>query len=131
MIRVVADTHALVWALANDSRLSPAARAAFSPGGNDTVGVSSISLAELLYLEEKSRLPAGTPARLKSVLGTPAWALEEVPFSLVIVDAMARLPRDQVPDLPDRIIAATALHLGVPLVTRDRQITATGIATIW
>jgi predicted nucleic acid-binding protein len=49
----------------------------------------------------------------------------------VMVDAMARVPRDQVPDLPDRIIAATALHLGVPLVTRDRQITASGIATIW
>jgi PIN domain nuclease of toxin-antitoxin system len=48
MIRVVADTHALVWALANDPRLSPAARAAFAPPGNDTVGVSSISVAELL-----------------------------------------------------------------------------------
>jgi hypothetical protein len=34
VIRVVADTHALVWALANAPRLSPAARAAFVPTGS-------------------------------------------------------------------------------------------------
>ncbi|HDQ72545.1 MAG TPA: hypothetical protein ENN19_10675 [Chloroflexi bacterium] len=31
------------------------------------------------------------------------------------------IPRQQVPDLPDRIIAATALYLDVPLITRDRM----------
>ena len=131
MIRVVADTHALVWALANDPRLSPAARTALAPGGNDTVGVSSISFAEVLYLEEKSRVPRGTLARLQAILGSPDWALEEVPFSLAIVGAMVRVTRDQVPDLPDRIIAATALHLGVPLITRDGRISVSGIDTIW
>jgi predicted nucleic acid-binding protein len=33
--------------------------------------------------------------------------------------------------MPDRIIAATALHLGVPLVSRDRKIQASSIHTIW
>jgi predicted nucleic acid-binding protein len=33
--------------------------------------------------------------------------------------------------MPDRIIAATALHLGLPLVTRDLRIQASGIPTIW
>ena len=31
------------------------------------------------------------------------------------------VPRDVVPDMPDRIIAATALYLGLPLVTRDSE----------
>jgi predicted nucleic acid-binding protein len=33
--------------------------------------------------------------------------------------------------MPDRIIAATALNLGLPLVTRDRRLQAAGIQTIW
>jgi predicted nucleic acid-binding protein len=36
-----------------------------------------------------------------------------------------------VPEMPDRIIAATAIHLGVPLVTRDRRLQSAGIQTIW
>jgi len=39
--------------------------------------------------------------------------------------------RSDVPDLPDRVIAATALHHRVPLVTCDRKIRSCGIATIW
>ena len=47
---------------------------------------------------------------------------------LVVV---ARIPRSQVPELPDRIIAATALHLDVPLVTRDHTIQGAPVQTIW
>lgn len=37
-----------------------------------------------------------------------------------------------VPDMPDRIIAATALHLNLPLLSRDRQIASLpGIIVVW
>lgn len=49
----------------------------------------------------------------------------------IVTDALERIPRSIVPDLPDRIVAATALHLGVPLITRDRRVQSAGIATIW
>jgi predicted nucleic acid-binding protein len=39
--------------------------------------------------------------------------------------------RSAVPDLPDRVIAATALRLNLPLVTRDSKIQAAGITTVW
>jgi predicted nucleic acid-binding protein len=42
-----------------------------------------------------------------------------------------RIPRNVVADMPDRIIAATALHLGLPLITRDRHLQSAGIQTIW
>jgi len=48
-----------------------------------------------------------------------------------VVDAVARFDREGVPDMPDRITAATALHLGLPLVTRDSKIRASDIETIW
>jgi predicted nucleic acid-binding protein len=44
---------------------------------------------------------------------------------------LRRVRREDVPDMPDRIIAATALALDLPLVTRDGKIRAAGIRTIW
>jgi len=48
-----------------------------------------------------------------------------------IARALRQIPRDTVPDMPDRIIAATGLYLNVPVVPRDHHIQAAAIATIW
>jgi predicted nucleic acid-binding protein len=48
-----------------------------------------------------------------------------------IVDAMQRVPRNEVPDMPDRIVAATAVYLRVPVITRDRRICSFGLQTVW
>ncbi len=131
MIVAVADTHALIWAVLGDPRLSPAARALMTVGGTDSVGVSAISLVEIVYLEEKRRLPAGIFARIASALATSAGALVAIPIDAAIAQTLTRVRRDSIPDMPDRIIAATALHLGVPLVSRDAKIQASSIKTIW
>ena len=34
-------------------------------------------------------------------------------------------------DMPDRIIAATALTLGVPVISRDSKIQLSSVSTIW
>ena len=49
-----------------------------------------------------------------------------------IVQTMRRIPRETVPDMPDRIIAATALFLGLPLLTSDERIARLGaIQCVW
>lgn len=48
-----------------------------------------------------------------------------------VAQTMSRVARAQVPDLPDRIIAATALHLAIPIISRDRKIQASGLTTVW
>lgn len=48
-----------------------------------------------------------------------------------VADAVATIPRDDVPDMPDRIIAATAVALRLPLITRDSRIRRLAIPTIW
>lgn len=131
MIVAVADTHALVWALMGDARLSPAARAALTVSATDQIAVSAISLVEIAYLEEKRRLPAGVLARVIASVTTPGGVMIEVPVDVSVVKALIRVPRDAIPDMPDRIIAATALHLGVPLISRDTKIRASSITTIW
>jgi predicted nucleic acid-binding protein len=44
---------------------------------------------------------------------------------------MQRVERAKVPDFPDRIIAATAAHLGIPLISKDAKIQVSGVPTIW
>jgi predicted nucleic acid-binding protein len=48
-----------------------------------------------------------------------------------VAGALSDVPRDAVPDMPDRIIAATAVTLGLPLVTRDGKIAQSGVQTVW
>jgi len=57
--------------------------------------------------------------------------LVETPFDRHVAQAMGRVVRAEVPDLPDRIIAATALHLDVPVISRDRKIQASSLKTVW
>ncbi len=131
MIVAVTDTHALIWALLGDPQLSRAARAAMTVQGTDSVGVSAISLVEIVYLEEKKRLPAGLFTRIASAVAAPDGALVAIPVDAAVAQTLTRVSRDSIPDMPDRIIAATALHLGVPLISRDRKIQASSIKTIW
>jgi predicted nucleic acid-binding protein len=65
------------------------------------------------------------------VLADEQSALVLVPLDEAVARAVGQIPRDKVPDMPDRIIAATALHLNLPLITRDRQIQTAKIPTIW
>jgi len=44
---------------------------------------------------------------------------------------MYRVELAKVPDMPDRIIAATALHLNVPVISKDAKIQSSGLTTIW
>ncbi len=131
-IGAVADTHAAIWYVWGDPRMPPTARAVFDnlAAAGFQVGVSSISLVEIVYLIEKRRID---PATLEMVLDTLdlGGLLEEVPVDRSIIPALAAIPRDQVPDMPDRIIAATAARLGVPLISRDRKIRASSVATVW
>lgn len=133
MASVVADTHAVLWALLQPQKLSARALATFTHAklSGDPVYVASITLVETCYLEEKAKLTAGTLARLKAAFEGRDSGLVLVSLDLAITEALEQVLRNEVPDMPDRIIAATALHLNLPLVTRDGKIRATRIHTIW
>jgi PIN domain nuclease of toxin-antitoxin system len=133
MIAGVADTHVALWYLLRNPRLSNTARAFIDDAASAGygVGLSPISLAEIVYLVEKNRLPASAYDDLKSALADPDYVIEEAPFTLEVVDALRQVSRGDIPDMPDRIVVATAVCLGVPVISRDGRIRSSGIKTVW
>lgn len=130
---VVADTHALIWYLFEPEELSAKAHTALreaeaNPG---IIYVPTIAIVEVRYLVEKGTITEDVFQRMVNSLLDSSTAPTAVPLDLEISRALERVPKVKVPDMPDRIIAATALHLNLPLVTRDRKIQASNIQSIW
>jgi PIN domain nuclease of toxin-antitoxin system len=93
--------------------------------------ISSITLAEIVYLVEKNRLQANAYMDLKSAIAESDHVFKEAPFTIEIVDAMRQIPRVDVPDLPDRLVAATGVYFGATVISRDHRIRAANLKTIW
>ena len=129
----VTDTHSLIWFPGNKPRLGPAASAAFTEceQGIAIIHVPTICLVEIIYLQEKGRIARDVKARFDSALQAGVPGLIVADLTPDVVAAVAKVPRPEVPDMPDRIIAATALHLGLPLISRDRKIQLSLVPTIW
>jgi len=75
----------------------------------------------------------GTPRpgnRLIQALDDPATPCLLAPLDRLVADALESVSRGEVPDLPDRIVTATAVALRVPLISRDGKIRASQIQRI-
>jgi PIN domain nuclease of toxin-antitoxin system len=133
MAALVLDTHATIWYLESSPRLAVGALTAIqcALAAGDPVHVSTVTIVELIYLVEKGRFSVSLLDRLLAELRRPAPELLVTPFDLSAADLLRQIPGSLIRDMPDRMIAATALALGLPLVTRDRRIQASGVTVIW
>ena len=93
--------------------------------------VSAISLVEAIYLVERGRIPLSALLELENELKRLESSMRVAAVDSGVAEAVYKIPRQSVPDMPDRIIAATALSLNLTLVTRDARIQSVGIKTIW
>lgn len=120
-VQVLADTHALLWYLFDEERLSSAGRAALDSAlaGGFPILVSAISIIEIVYLEEKHKISAGAVERIRQACEAETPSIEVIPVDARVAYGVQDVARTDVPDMPDRIITATAVSLGIPLVTRD------------
>ena len=133
MIVGVADTHTIIWYFASDPRLSATAQNFItnaSSAGNQ-IAISSITLVEMVYLIEKGRIPATRFTHLIHTINQAGSGVIEMPINAEIARSVSAVDAMKVPDMPDRIIAATALYLQVPVLSKDRKIQHSGITTIW
>jgi PIN domain nuclease of toxin-antitoxin system len=133
MVAAVADTHTALWHLFDDARLSATAGAVISEAATARrkIAISTISLAKVVYLIEKNRLPPSAYEELTQALADPEHVFTEAVFTAAIVQAMRQVSRAEVPDMPDRVVAATAVFFDVPIISRDRRIRAASLKTVW
>jgi PIN domain nuclease of toxin-antitoxin system len=134
MSAVIADTHAIVWYLSKPQSLSPRATQALDQASSSGyfIYVSAISIVEIRYLIERDRIAPTLIAQIIQNIRSPIPTIEIIPLDLEVGQQLAQIDRTVVPDMPDRIIAATALTLQLPLVTCDHKIQACSvIQTIW
>jgi PIN domain nuclease of toxin-antitoxin system len=121
---LVLDTHAVIWYLSGSKLLSPVAHTIIETEEKNgaSIFVSAISLVEVVYLAERGRVPSAALQGLVDALGDPTGSMVVAPLDAGVAKAVQKISRVDVPDMPDRIIAATAVHLNAELVTRDRRL---------
>jgi len=112
-MRLLLDTHVLLWWLDDPSRLSTAARSAISEGMNQ-VFVSAAVAWEITIKKALGKLAA--PDDLEEVIEEERF--QPMPVTISHALAVASLPRIH-EDPFDRILLAQAKAEGLTLVTRD------------
>ena len=128
-MRVLLDTHALLWWLLDDPRLSePASRLLSHP--DTTVVVSAVSGWEIATKHRLVKLPV--PDELATDLGGVAlsrgWEL--LMLTMQHAQSAGNLPGRH-KDPFDRMLAAQAVIEGMPLVTNDPAIAGFGCMVVW
>ena len=118
------DTHCWLWTeFGIADELPPATRHVIQEAAaQDRLLVSVISVWEIGLLESKGRVRLELPVRewVERALATPGLSL--APLTVEIALDSTRLPGEFHGDPADRILVATARHMGARLLTRDRRI---------
>lgn len=129
-MKVLLDTHAILWALTNPALLGDASRAVLTDRATD-VWVSSASAWEIATKQRLGKLPgveaitAGWSRHLRDL------GARELPISSEHALVSGQLKWDH-RDPFDRMLAAQSLVESMTLVSRDRQFThAPGVAVLW
>ena len=132
MKEFVTDTHALLWHILQSKRLSQKAALVFNQADENEarIYIPNIVLVEIVYLMEKTRIPNESLGNLIKLLDINPNNYRITQIGVSTIRAMQSLQRQSIPDMPDRIIAATALELGLPLITKDSKIIKANVVEI-
>ena len=128
-MKVLLDTHALLWWVLGNPRLSAGAKTVLG-AASTVIVVSAVSGHEIAtkYRLGKLSVPARLAEHLDQLAAENGW--QPLPLSIAHAQLAGRLPGAH-KDPFDRMLAAQALVEDIPLVTSDSALAAFGVRAIW
>lgn len=128
-MRLLMDTHALLWWLAGDERLTPAAREAIASRDN-VVYVSAASAWEVATKHRLGKLPGAGPLAVDFTAEVIAQGFTPLDITLAHGQDAGSLPGPH-RDPFDRMLIAQARTERMALVSNERAFDAYGVVRVW
>jgi len=115
----VTDTQALIKFMTGKKVINEKSHQAFKDAdqGRCTIIIPAIVLMEILYLFEKNRIPIDL-IKIEDLMESRNYQFE--PLTLDILKTASEIT--DIPELHDRLIAATAKYFDVPIISNDPEI---------
>ncbi len=125
----VTDTHSLIWYFIESPRLSRKALKVFEKTVKEgTIIVPTVVLAEIMFIAKKGRITMTFSETVQRLEVSENFVI--TPLDLDILNTADKIEHDL--EMHDKLIAATALFLDVPIITKDEVIKGSGICkVIW
>jgi PIN domain nuclease of toxin-antitoxin system len=127
-MKALLDTHAFLWALAGDARMSRRARDTFT--GPTGLSLSIANLWEILIKVQSGKLKLPRPAGPYVLKKLAENGIEMLPISIDHLLALERLPMHH-RDPFDRMLIAQSLEENLPIVTSDPLFDRYDVRLIW
>ena len=128
-MRVLLDTHAFLWWIADSGRLSRKAWRLIADETND-IAVSAASAWEIATKHRIGKLPGGEAVALDVGHHIAVQGFDELPISVSDAERAGRLPGPH-RDPFDRMLAAQALARRLVVVSADRVFDRYGLDRLW
>jgi PIN domain nuclease of toxin-antitoxin system len=128
-LRLLLDTHALIWFASDAPQLSEAARSALEDEGNEVL-VSAVNALEIAIKHRLGKLPSGELLATDFERQIAGRGLGSLAMTATHARIAGALPGDH-NDPFDRILAAQALLEGLTIVSRDAALDAFGVIRLW
>jgi PIN domain nuclease of toxin-antitoxin system len=127
-MKAILDTHAFLWALAGDERMSRLARETFARPVSLSLSIASVW--EILIKVQSGKLKLPRPAGPYVLRKLTENGIELLPISIDHLLALERLPMHH-RDPFDRMVIAQGIEEGWPIITADRAFKRYPVRVIW
>ena len=127
-MKAILDTHAFLWAIAGDARMSHHARDIFA--GSTDLSLSIASIWEILIKVQSGKLNFPRPAGPYVLSRLAENRIKRLPISIDHMLALERLPMHH-RDPFDRMLIAQSMEEDWPIITADPMFKQYPIRVIW